>query len=441
MKRTKISKTNIKKAWVIAVDMGYGHLRTAYALKDIAYREIINANNYPGIPREDRKIWRQTRKIYEKISQFKQVPLIGDLVFNLYDKFQAIPKFYPRRNLSKPNLQVTEATMLIRKKNWGKHLINQLKKKPLPLVTTYFVISSMAEIFNYPGEIYCVICDTDVSRSWVSKNPTLSKINYFAPSLRVAERLKLYGVPHERILLSGFPLPKENLGSRDKLDILKKDLAARVLNLDPNQSYSRYYKEILVKHLDWQRKKNKSHPLTLTFAVGGAGAQRELGASIVKSLKTKIINKEIKINLVAGIHNDVATFFRRSIRKNGLASALDSGYLKIIFAENKRYYFRKFNLAMKTTDILWTKPSELSFYCALGIPIIIAEPIGSQERFNREWLIEIGAGFGQKKVEYTEEWLFDWLKNGRLAEAAMDGYLEAPKLGVYNIEKKVLNQE
>ena len=34
-----------KKAWVIAVDMGYGHQRAAYPLKDMAYGDIINANS------------------------------------------------------------------------------------------------------------------------------------------------------------------------------------------------------------------------------------------------------------------------------------------------------------------------------------------------------------------------------------------------------------
>jgi len=35
--------------WLISVNMGYGHQRTAYPLKDLAFEEkIINANDYPG---------------------------------------------------------------------------------------------------------------------------------------------------------------------------------------------------------------------------------------------------------------------------------------------------------------------------------------------------------------------------------------------------------
>lgn len=422
----------------MAVDMGYGHLRTAYNLRDIAYQGIINANNYPGIPREDRKIWRQTRRFYEMISRCKQWPVIGDLVFDLYDKFQAIPKFYPKRDLSKPGLQTREMIMLIRKRNWGRHLISQLKKNPLPLITTYFATAIMAEIFDYPGEIYCVICDADVSRGWVSDTPGLSRINYLAPSDRVVERLRFYGVPGEKIFFTGYPLPKENLGDDNKMEIVREDLGRRILNLDIKRNYFKYYKDLLIKHLAWSNVRTSGHPLTLTFAVGGAGAQRELGIKIVESLKRKIVNKEIKVNLVAGIHNDVATYFRRSLRRLGLANYID-GHIHIVFAENKLHYFQKFNEILRTTDILWTKPSELSFYCALGIPIIIAEPIGSQEKFNREWLIETGAGLEQKKVEYTDEWLFDWLKSGKLAEAAMEGFLETPKAGVFNIARQVFN--
>ena len=33
------------KAWIISADMGYGHQRAAYPLKDIAYERIINSNS------------------------------------------------------------------------------------------------------------------------------------------------------------------------------------------------------------------------------------------------------------------------------------------------------------------------------------------------------------------------------------------------------------
>lgn len=88
---------------------------------------------------------------------------------------------------------------------------------------------------------------------------------------------------------------------------------------------------------------------------------------------------------------------------------------------------------MRSTDILWTKPSELSFYCGLGIPIIMSPPIGAQERYNAKWLMEIHAGIPQEDPRYAGEWLFDLLSEGRLAEAAWDGFLKARKYGTYKI--------
>ena len=45
-----------KKAWVVAVDMGYGHQRAAYPLKDMAYGDIINANSDKMISGQEKKI-------------------------------------------------------------------------------------------------------------------------------------------------------------------------------------------------------------------------------------------------------------------------------------------------------------------------------------------------------------------------------------------------
>lgn len=417
----------MKKAWIISVNMGYGHQRTVFPLKGLAFEEkIINANDYEGIPEKDRKIWETTRKFYEFISKFKRIPLIGEFVFLIFDQFQKILSFYPKRDLSKANFQLKQTFSLI-KKGWGKDLIEKLKKKPLSLVSTFFIPAFMAEYFNYPGEIFCVVCDADISRTWASLNPKSSKIKYFTPNTRVAERLKLYGVKSENIFLTGYPLPLENIGS-EKMEILKEDLKNRILNLDPQKRYFERYKILIEKYLG-ELPKESNHPLTIMFAVGGVGAQKEIGIKIIKSLAKKIKNKEVKVILVAGIKEKVKKYFEENIEKLGIKG------VEIIFAKNIENYFQKFNQALRTTDILWTKPSELSFYTALGLPIIIASPIGSQEEFNKRWLLKSGFGILQEDPNHTNQWLFDWLEKGYLAEAAMQGFIEAEKLGTLNIRK------
>ncbi len=415
------------KAWVVDVNMGYGHQRTAYPLKDLApYGKVINANDYKGIPKKDRKIWENSRKFYEFISNFKRIPLIGEPAFSLFDKFQEILTFYPKRDLSQPNLYLKQTYSLINK-GWGKHLIENLSRKPLPLITTFFVPAFMAEVFNYQKDIFCVVCDADIARSWAPLNPSQSKIKYFAPNSRVLERLILYGVKKENIFLTGYPLPKENIEN------CPKDLAYRLLNLDPKKRYQEQYKPLIKEFLgDLPRRAN--HPLTITFAVGGAGVQKEIGTKILKSLSSKIKTREVKIILVAGIRKKVKEYFLQNIKRLNLRRNLNKS-IEIIWGEDIESYFKKFNQALRKTDILWTKPSELSFYTALGLPIIIAPPIGSQEDFNKQWLLRLGSAIPQENPDYTTQWLFDFLESGWFAEAAMQGFIEAEKSGTSNIKK------
>jgi len=428
----------MEKAWVISVNMGYGHQRTAYPLRDLAFKgEIINANSYQGIPEKDRKIWEGTRRFYEFISNFSRIPLVGKTAFSIYDKFQKILGFYPKRDLSQPNFNLKQIYSFF-KKDWGKDLIEKLKINPLPLITTFFIPAFMAEFFNYPGEIFCVVCDADISRTWAPLNPKESKIKYFAPTERVVERLKLYGVKKENIFLTGYPLPLENIGVNPPaggLEILKEDLRLRLLNLDPKKRYFEKYKTLIEEKVGKLPEKS-DHPLTILFSVGGAGAQKEIAIKIVKSLRERIKRGEIKIILSVGIREKIKKYFEKNLAEIKLNEAKPH-CAEIIFEKDIESYFQKFNLALRKTDILWTKPSELSFYSALGIPIIISSSIGSQEEFNMRWLLKSGFGIFQENPNYTNQWLFDWLEKGYLAEAAMEGFVEGEKLGTLNIENKL----
>jgi hypothetical protein len=427
-----------EKAWVISVNMGYGHQRTAYALRGLAKNHrIINANDYEGITAADRNTWELTKKGYELVSGFKRVFLVGDAVFSIIDYFQRIFSFYPKRNLSKPSFQLKQAFSLI-KKGWGKHLIEELKIKnkelgmDLPIVSTFFTPAFMAEFFGYPGEIFCVVCDADISRAWAPLEPGKSKIKYFASTGRVVERLKLYGVREEKIFFTGYPLPQELIGS-EEAEILKGDLKYRILNLDPRKEYIDKYK-ILVDAKLGQLPKKTDHPLTITFCVGGAGVQKEIGIKIMKSLKKHIKENAVKIILVAGIRKKVNEYFLKNIKKMNLEDVLERN-IEIIFGKDVEDYFRKFSSALRKTDILWTKPSELSFYAALGLPIIVAPTVGSQEEFNKRWLLKSGFGLAQENPNYASEWLFDWVDSGYLAEAALQGFIEGEKMGTYKISK------
>lgn len=423
----------------MAVDMGYGHERAAYALKDLAYQNVLIANKYPGIPKTERQGWEDLRRVYETVSRIKRLPVVGGAIFELMDHFQEIDPFYPRRDLSRANIQLRQTYMLI-KRGLGKHLIDHMAKKPLPIVATFFQAAFAAEEYDYPGDIYCVVCDADCSRTWAPLSPKLSRIKYFASNGRVVERLKQYGVRPENIYLTGFPLPKELIGG-PKAPVLKRSLSRRLQNLDPNRVFVNKYNRTLAMHLgrNWPRLNHK-HPLTLTFSVGGAGAQQHIGLQIAESLANKISQGKIRLNLVAGTHHTAAQDYREGVRSLKLSKYLGR-WVNVYSSDSRDQYFRAFSDILLTTDILWTKPSELSFYTGLGIPIVVAPPIGSQEEFNHTWLRSVGSGAGQNDPRYCDEWIFDWVASGGLARMAWNGFIEAPTHGAYRIESIITGKK
>ncbi len=429
-----------KNAYVVSVNMGYGHERAAYGLRDLAYGGIITANAYNGIPDTDRKLWSDSRRIYETISRLKPIPVIGDAVFEIMDRIQRIPQFYPRRDLSAPNLQTRQTYYFIERLGLGKHLIEKLAKKPKPLICTFFIPAFAAETYSYPGDIYLVVCDADMARAWVARDPKKSRIKYFAPNGRVVERLKLYGVRPEQIFLTGFPLPKELIGGPVG-DIIKKDLVSRLCNLDPNGIFINKYLRTLETVLGpGTCPIRTNHPLTLTFSIGGAGAQRGLALVVLQSLKQQLLKNALTLRLTAGTKKDIADSFRVAVKELGLKARLGENIF-IDYFPDRPSYFLQFSKILRKTDILWTKPSELSFYCGAGIPIIMAPSIGSQEQFNRIWLKMVGAGVTQGDPKHVNEWLFDWIGSGGLARMAWNGYIEAPTHGAYRIESIITGEK
>jgi hypothetical protein len=421
------------KAWVVSADMGYGHQRAVYPLRDIAEEGIITVGSSEAVSKSEKKLWKRLLNAYEFFSRAKGFPIIGPPLFLMLDTLMHIPSFYPLRNLSNTTFQVNLLESTI-EKGLCKGMLEKISTKFIPLVTSFYASAIAADKKGF-HKIYCIICDADINRVWVAKQPWESRIEYFAPCGKAAQRLKAYGVPEERIHLTGFPLPQELLGD-ENLSVLKRDLAQRLFYLDPKGKFwarhGRNVEYFLGKENCVFRNERK---LRITFAVGGAGAQKEIGGMIAKSLKEKIRAGEIKLNLVAGIRTDVYDYFESV--KNDIDPDGDS--IRIIYSKSLQEYFDLFNQSLHDSDILWTKPSELSFYCALGLPIIMSPVIGSQEKFNRKWLHEVQAALKQEKPEYTDQWLYDLLNRGALAESAWDGFLKARKLGTYKIKQVLKN--
>ncbi|MGB4705485.1 MAG: hypothetical protein WBI18_10495 [Candidatus Saccharicenans sp.] len=428
-------------ARIVSVHMGLGHLRAASCLKNLSQKDIIvwGSGSYaaPG----EKKYWRAIRKVYYFLSRVGSYPVVGSLALKIILLIQRIPPFYPKKDLSHPTLAVKFLKFLIMKAGLCQRLPDYLKDG-LPVIHTFYATAIALDIFsareNISADNYLIICDADINRVWVPEKPAESRIKYLVPCTQAKRRLLSYGVRPENIFITGFPLPTANIGTESGFEVLKIDLLARLRRLDPAGKFFAYHSHSVSHLLGFKRLPEISDSnFTIMFAIGGAGAQTEIVRRILKSLKTSIKAGRVRLLLSCGVNRRVLEKTLRYVNQAGLWDHLDLN-IHLVFSEDIFEYFEKFNRWLRQTDVLWTKPSELSFFCALGLPILMAEPIGPQEELNRRWLMEIHAGLTPPgPAEYCAEWLADLRESGRLAEAAWDGFLKARKLGTYKIRKLI----
>ena len=420
------------RAWVVSADMGFGHQRAAHGLSHLAEGGVLVAGSPEVTDPGEVRFWRRLTSSYEFLSRTKSVPVVGPALFGLLDSMLAIPPFYPLRDLSHPSPSNYIVDRLIRQ-GLGRSLLERLRTADLPMVSTFYAPCLAADLL-LENPVYCVVCDADLNRVWVASKSRDSRIRYFAPCGRVMRRLRQYGVPDERIFITGFTLPRENVGGPG-MEALKRDMLARMGRLDPRGRFGSVYGSTVSSLLGASPQPSGGRePVTVTFAVGGAGAQVEIGLMLAQALKPGILDGRFRLILVAGVNRIVERVFREHVMRIGLEPGPGLGLL-IIREDDKRSYFDRFNVLMRETDILWTKPSELSFYSALGIPIVMAPSIGAQENKNSRWLTDKGCALPQYTPALALEWLTDMLKEGVFAEKALNGFVRNRKLGVYKIEE------
>ena len=415
-----------RRAWVVAVDMGYGHQRAAYPFRDIACERIITANGDEIVTAEEKRLWGRLQGFYEGISRFSRVPLIGPPLWRAYDRLQAISPYYPFRDLSKPTLGSLRLHRMIRRGFAASVVEYTRRREELPLLTTFFAVALAADHAGRK-DVFCVVTDTDVNRIWVAEKPAASRIRYLAPMKMNRTRLLHYGVPEENIFVTGFPLPEENVAAAEA------DFARRIAVLDPKNAFRDKYRALHGTRLE-AVPPTAPRPLTVTYAVGGAGAQADVARDILASLAPRLKEGRIRLNLIAGTRLEVSRYFRQTVVALGLEPELGRA-VTILCALTKAEYFERFNLMLRETDVLWTKPSELCFYAALGIPLVMAPPLGAHEERNRAWLIKLGAAQDQEDPRAASDWLADWCDHGLLAYNALNGFLLAPRHGTENVKR------
>jgi hypothetical protein len=331
------------------------------------------------------------------LSRAGNVPVVGSLLAEVLQGVTKIPSLYPLRDLSArtPAVRLLEQAA---RDGMGLGLAARLQRSQTPLLATFF---GPAVLSDYHGcdRIYCVVTDSDVNRIWAPVSPRRGNITYLVPTLRVRRRLKAYGVPGSKIVMTGYPLPHELVGGTDA-HLLRKNLRRRLLALDRKGVFLRECREEVSYFLGDLGEVPEAPP-HLVFAVGGAGAQAEMVEEFLPSLAHSLRKGKLRLTLVAGLRPEVAERFRVAIDACELGEELASGAVSILQKDNHDEYFRAFNELLAEADILWTKPSELSFFGALGLPLLFSWPVGSHERYNRRWAINSGSGIKQGELRHA----------------------------------------
>jgi hypothetical protein len=439
--RRRPPKRIIPTVLLVAIDMGYGHLRPAYALSSVLDSPVLELDRPPLGDRDDARAWAQLRFFHESLSKVSQLPAVGPPVRALFERVTAIPPLYPRRDLAPPTLGARELDRRI-DRGLGRGLLDRLQKGAGPLLTTFFGPALIADRAGF--EAHCVVTDSDINRVWAPIAPAKSRLRYYAPSRRVVDRLVAYGVPRERVLLTGYPLPLELLGDPE-LGALKTNLARRLGRLLASaaegavaNSERDSWAEALGRPIEPQAAAQASVP-HLTFAIGGAGAQTGLARRFLPSMKRPLERRQLTLSLVAGTKRPVAAKLAAAIDEAGLSGELERGAVEIVVEDSLPAYLARFNALLARTDALWTKPSEMSFFAALGLPLILAPPVGVHEVYNARWTQEHGAALAPRALETAGEWLLEWLEHGVLARAAFAGYAHLPNKGLFAIRDAFLD--
>lgn len=413
---------------VVALEMGYGHLRPAYALARHLSVPLLRADSPPLCGESERRLWDRTRGFYETLTRLSQRPLVGAPLRLVLDGFTHIPHLHPYRDLSAPTAAARATDSLIRR-GLGDGVVSHLKQTGQPLLTTFYTPALAADRAGLEN-VWCVVTDADINRVWAPMDGAKSRVRYLAPTDRARRRLRAYGVRAENVLVTGFPLPHSLLGG-PTLPAARANLARRLVRLDPAGEMRRAYAaEIHASVGELPELTGDDAIPSIVYAVGGAGAHADYASQFLVPMARALAERRWRLTLVAGIRPEVAERFEALARRLPPEARAN---VDVLHEPRIETYFERFEERLARADVLWTKPSEMTFYGALGLPLVLSAPVGWHERYNRRWAREAGAGLKARDPRFAHEWLRDWLDDGTLAGAAWNGFHRLPNLGLYRI--------
>lgn len=202
------------------------------------------------------------------------------------------------------------------------------------------------------------------------------------------------------------------------------------------------------------RRKSEKKPMRFLLTIGGAGAQKEVFAAIIRSLMPAIRAKEAALYVNVGDYRNVWEELLKEISElSGVSKEHFNQWDKTQdFAENAltgdvrgvhAFWHENIfeavyctNLLMRSCDVLVTKPSELAFY---PVPKLFIKRVGGHEQWGAIHSAEIGDGTLEcRDIPHTLQMIKLFMGENHLLEDMCRNIVKNKEAGIYNGAYKVV---
>lgn len=195
-------------------------------------------------------------------------------------------------------------------------------------------------------------------------------------------------------------------------------------------------------------RKEKGEPMRFLLTIGGAGAQREIFAEIIRYLLPLIREKKAALYVNVGDYKNVWTELQNQIpdMKKLSEEHFDHWTETKEFAEraltervegihgfwHKNIFEAVYctNLLMRSCDVLVTKPSELAFY---PVPKLFIKRVGGHEQWGAIHSAEIGDGTLEcRDIPHTLQMLKLFVEEKKFFCDMCDNIVRNKEMGIYD---------
>ncbi len=350
-------RAGTRKLLVLSVSAGAGHVRAAEAICS-----YVNASHTEV----------STRHIdVMDFSSFALRKVYTRLYIAVINSFPSLwSRIYHRTNRSNSNGMFERLRRAVEQASLARLLDEIERIQPDAIICTHFLPAELLARLRRNGRLNCPVwvqvTDFDLHRMWVHGGIT----GYFAGNEEVAYRLRDKGIAAHAIHVTGIPIMPEFGQALDRV------VCAREFGIDPART-------------------------TLLLMGGGAG----LGKLDQVAERLMNLNMDFQLIVMAGMN--IATLARLKV--------LEKRYPGRLIAQG---FTRRVAHLMACSDLAITKPGGLtvSECLAMGLPMIVNQPIPGQEERNADYLLEQGVALKATDAATLEYRIGDLLRHpGKLA--------------------------